>query len=72
MSTLRSAQLSVPILSYCIIFPTFLLETCEDDVVLGLACTDAIVYALLGFPFKFYLMGIIIGFVLRVPYLFLS
>ncbi|KAE9461392.1 hypothetical protein C3L33_06723, partial [Rhododendron williamsianum] len=37
----------------------------KDDVVLGLACTDAIVYALLGFPFKFYLMGIIIGFALR-------
>ncbi|KAF7119310.1 hypothetical protein RHSIM_Rhsim13G0112500 [Rhododendron simsii] len=36
----------------------------KDDV-LGLAYTDAIVYALLGFPFKFYLMGIIIGFVLR-------
>lgn len=44
----------------------------QDDVVLGLACTDAIVYALLGFPFKFSLMGIIIGFALRVPYLFLS
>lgn len=37
----------------------------QDDV-LGLAYTDAIVYALLGFTFKFYLMGIIIGFVLRV------
>ncbi|KAG5515795.1 hypothetical protein RHGRI_036742 [Rhododendron griersonianum] len=37
----------------------------KDDVVLGLACIDAIVYALLGFPFKFYLMGIIIGFALR-------